>query len=129
MTPREPWKPRVLRRFGRLLATAFALAYTALVVREVSGEFNARGAVLIALLVYAVLSAFVSWLSDRLGGAMLAVASLALASFVGVVAERNQLSAAALIGGPFLLAGLALLLAAGLHEEWLYGQEETGAEQ
>jgi drug/metabolite transporter (DMT)-like permease len=129
MTPREPWKPRVLRRFGRLLATAFALAYTALVMREVSGEFNARGAALVALLLYAVLSAFASWLSDRLGGAMLALASLVLASFVGVVAERNQLSAAALIGGPFLLAGLALLLAAGLHEEWLYGQEETGAEK
>jgi hypothetical protein len=129
MTPREPWKPRLLRRFGRLLATAFALVYTALVVREVSGEFNARGAVLIALLVYAVLSAFVSWLSDRVGGAMLVVASLALASFVGVVAERNQIGAAALIGGPFLLAGLALLLASGLHEEWLYGQEETGAEE
>jgi ABC-type branched-subunit amino acid transport system permease subunit len=105
------------------------LAYTALVVREVSGELNGRSAALIALLVYAVLSAFVSWLSDRLGGAMLAVASLALASFVGVVAERNQVGAAALIGGPFLLAGLALLLAAGLHDEWLYGQKETDAEE
>lgn len=129
MTPREPWRPRVLRRFGRLLATAFALAYTALVVREVSGELNGRSAALIALLVYAVLSAFVSWLSDRLGGAMLAVASLALASLVGVVAERNQVGAAALIGAPFLLAGLALLLAAGLHDEWLYGHKDTEAKE
>ena len=129
MTPREPWKPRVLRRFGRLLATASALAYAALVVREVSGEFNARGAALVALLLFAVLGAFVSWLSDRVGGAMLVVASLTLASFVGVVAERNQIGAAALIGGPFLLAGLVLLLAAGLHEEWLHGQEDTDAEE
>jgi hypothetical protein len=129
MTRREPWKPRVLRRVGRLLAIAFALAYTAVVVGEVSGGFNARGAALIALLVYAVLSAFASWLSDRVGGAMLVAAGVALASFIGVVAERNQVSAAALIGGPFLIAGLALLLAAGLHEEWLYGQEETDAEE
>jgi hypothetical protein len=129
MTRREPWKPRVLKRFGRLLATAFTLVYTALVVREVSGEFNARGAAFIALLVYAMLSALVSWLSDRVGGAMLVVAGVALASFVAVVAERNQVGAAALIGGPFFLAGLALLLAASLHEEWLCGQEETDAEE
>lgn len=100
-----------------------------MVVSEVFGEFNARGATLIVLFLYAVLSAFVSWLSDRVGGAMLVVAGVALAGFFGVVAERNQVSAAALIGGPFLLAGLALLLAAGLHEEWLYGQEETDAEE
>jgi hypothetical protein len=129
MTAREPWKPRVLRRFGRLLATGFALAYTALVVHEVSGEFNTRGAALIALLVYAMLSAFVSWLSDRVGAAMLVVGGVALAGFFALVAERNQVGAAALIGGPFLLAGLALLLAAGLHEEWLYGQGDTDAEE
>ena len=129
MTPREPWKPRVLRRFGRLLATAFALLYTALVIGKRSDGFNAEGASLIALLAYTVLSAFVSWLNDRVGGAMLAVASVALASFVGVVAERNQISAAAFMGGPFLLAGLALLLASGLREEWRYRHEETDAER
>jgi hypothetical protein len=129
MTRREPWKPRVLRRFGRLLATAFALAYTGVVVDRVSGGLNAQGATLIALLLYAVLSAFASWLNDRVGGAMLVVAGVALAGFFALVAERNQLGATALIGGPFLLAGLALLLAAGLHEEWLYEQEETDAEE
>ena len=129
MTRRQPWKPRVLRRFGRLFATAFALLYTALVIREVSNEFNARGAVLIALLAYAVLSAFVGWLNDRVGGAMLVVASVALASFFGIVAERNQVSGAAFMGGPFLLAGLALLLAAGLYEEWRYQHDETDAER
>jgi hypothetical protein len=129
MTLREPWKPRVLRRFGRLLAAGFALVYTATVVLEVSDEFNARGAALIALLVYVVLAAFVSWLSDRVGGAMLVIGGIALASFLAVVAESNQIGAAALIGGPFLLAGLALLLAAGLHEKWLRGAEDTNAEE
>jgi len=128
MTRRQPWKPRVLRRFGRLLATAFALLYTAVVIREVSDGFNARGAALLALLAYAVLSAFVGWLNDRVGGAMLVVAGVALASFFGMVAERNQVSGAAFMGGPFLLAGLALLLAAGLYEEWRYQREETDAE-
>jgi hypothetical protein len=129
MRPREPWKPRVLRRFGRLLATAFALAYTAVVVGEVSGEFNARGATFVALLFCAMLSASVSWLSDRVGGAMLVVAGVALAGFTAMVAERNHIGAAALIGAPFLLAGLALLLAAGLHDEWLIGQKDTEAEE
>jgi len=129
MTRRQPWKPRVLRRFGRISATAFALAYTALVAREVSDGFNARGAALLALLVYAVLSAFVGWLNDRVGGAMLVVAGVALASFIAVVADSNQVSGAAVIGGPFLLAGLALLLAAGLYEEWRYRREETDAER
>jgi MFS family permease len=104
------------------------LLYTAVVIREVSDGFSARGAVLLALLVYAVLSAFVGWLNDRVGGAMLVVASVALASFGGIVAERDQFTAAALIGGPFLLAGLALLLAAGLYEEWRYQHDETDAE-
>lgn len=129
MTRREPWKPRVLRRFGRLLATSFALAYTALVVSEVAGEFNAKGATFVALLLYAVVSAFAGWLSDRIGGAMLVVAGVALAGFVALAAERNQVVATAFIGGPFLLAGLALMLAAGLHEEWLYEQEGMGAEE
>jgi len=98
------------------------LVYTALVIREVSDEFNARGAALLALLGYAVLSAFVGWLNDRVGGAMLVVASVALASFFGIVAERNQVSGAAFIGGPFLLAGLALLLGvAGMFDLRLLG--------
>jgi MFS family permease len=129
MTRRQLWKPRVLRRFGRLFATAFVLLYTAVVVRAISEEFNARGAVLLALLVYAALSAFVGWLNDRVGGAMLVIASVALACFFGLVAERNQTSLAAFIGGPFLLAGLALLLAAGLYDEWRYQNEETDAER
>jgi len=129
MTRRQTWKPRVLRRFGRLFATAFALLYTAVVVREISNEFNARSAVLLALLIYAALSAFVGWLNDRVGGAMLVIASVALACFFGMVAERNQASLAAFIGGPFLLAGLALLLAAGLYEEWRYRHDETDAER
>ena len=129
MTRRQPWKPRVLRRFGRLFATAFALLYTALVIHGISDEFNVRGAALLALLVYAVLSAFVGWLNDRVGGAMLVVASVALACFFGIVADSNQASGAAFIGGPFLLAGLALLLAAGLYDEWRHQQEETDAER
>jgi MFS family permease len=129
MTPREPWQPRLLRRFGRLLGAAFALAYTATVALEVSDEFNARGAALVALLVYVVLAAIVGWLSDRVGGAMLVIGGVALAGFVAVVAESNQIAAAAFIGGPFLLAGLALLLAAGLHEEWLDELGRTDAEE
>jgi hypothetical protein len=105
------------------------LLYTALVIHGISDEFNVRGAALLALLVYAVLSAFVGWLNDRVGGAMLVVASVALASFVAIVAERNQVSGAALMGGPFLLAGLALLLAAGLYEEWRYRHGETDGER
>jgi MFS family permease len=128
MTRRQPWKPRVLRRFGRLFATAFALLYTAVVVVAILEEFNARGAALLALLLYAVLSAFVGWLNDRVGGAMLVVASVGLACFFGLFAERNQVSGVAFIGGPFLLAGLALLLAAGLYEEWQYQHDETDAE-
>ena len=116
-----------MRRFGRLVATAFGVGYLALAVTEVSDDLNGRTAALIALLVYAVVSAVASWLSDRLGGAMLAVAGVALASLVGVAADRNQVGAAALFGAPFLVAGLALLLAASLHDEWTLGQQDTEA--
>jgi hypothetical protein len=129
MTPREPWKPRVLRRFGGLFATGFALFYGTLLIGETVGDLNAERGALVGLLVYTAISAFVGWLNQRAGGAMLVVASVALASFVVVAAERDQVSAAALIGGPFLVAGLALLLAAGLHDEWRYRGEETDAEK
>lgn len=123
MRTRESWKPRVLRRFGRLLATAFVLLYGVLLIGEGFEELGAEGAALVAILVYTAMSIVTAWLNDWVGGAMLVVASVALASFVAIAAERNPVIAAALFGGPFLLSGAALLLASALHEQWRDEQE------
>jgi hypothetical protein len=123
MRTREPWKPRVLRRFGRLLATAFALLYGVLLVGDVFEESRAEGAALVAILVYTAIGIVTAWLNDRVGGGMLVVASVALASFGAIAAEGNPVTAAATLGGPFLLSGAALMLASTLHEQWRDEQE------
>ena len=127
MTPREPWKPRILRRFGRLLATALALFYVVSLIGEGIAEGfdipDAETAAVVAVFTYAAVSTVGAWLNDRLGGAMLVVASVALAILVATTAGRNHAIVAAVIGGPFLLAGLALLLAATLHQRWRHALE------
>jgi hypothetical protein len=130
VTPREPWKPRILRRSGRLLATALALFYVASAIGAGIDEgFDVPDGESVAVAVvfaYAAVSAVGAWLNDRLGGAMLVVASVALAILVATTAGRNHAIVAAVIGGPFLLAGLALLLAATLHQRWRHAPEGGG---
>ena len=118
MRPREPRKPRVLRRFGRLLATAFVLLYGVLLIGEGFEGLGTEGAALVAILVYTAISIVAAWLNDRAGGAMLVVASVALASFGAIAADGNPVTTAAILGGPFLFSGAALMLASALHEQW-----------
>ena len=117
MAQREPWRPRILRRTGRVLATAFALVYGVFIIGEGFDGLDAERAALLVLLVFAALSVVGGWLSDRVGGAMLVVAGVALAAFVAIAADRNEIIAAVVMGGPFLLAGEALLLAAALRQD------------
>lgn len=117
MARREPWRTRILRRTGRVLATAFALVYWVFIIGEGLDGLDAERAALLALLVFTALSVVGGWLSDRVGGAMLVIAGVALAGFVAMAADRNEIIAAVVMGGPFVLAGEALLLAAALRQE------------
>ena len=132
MTPREPWRPRILRRFGRLLATAFAVFYVVMLIGDAAAEGlhrpDAETAAVVAVFSYTAVSALAAWLNDRLGGAMLVLAGVALACLVALTAGQNLVIAALVIGCPVLLAGAALLLAAALHEQWRYEREETAEE-
>jgi hypothetical protein len=129
MTPREPWKPRILSRFGRVLATILALFYVVILIGDSIAEGlhrpNAETAAVVAVFSYSAVSAVAALLTDRVGGAMLVVAGVALACLVALTAGRNHAIAAVVIGGPFLLAGAALLLAAALRDQWRYEREET----
>ncbi len=120
MPPREPWKPRILRHFGRLLATVLALWYVTCLI---GGGFDegfdipdAETAAVAVVFSYCALSTVVAWLSVRVGGAMLVVAGLALAVLVPVTAGRNIAIATVFISGPFFIAGAALLLSVALRE-------------
>jgi hypothetical protein len=119
-TPREPWKPRLLRRFGRLLATVLSLFFVVSLIGEGIAEgfdvSDGESAAVGVVFAYAAVSTVAAWLSDRLGGAMLVVASVALATLVATTAGRNHAIVAAVIGGPFLLAGAALLSAAAFRD-------------
>jgi hypothetical protein len=120
MPPREPWKPRILRRFGRLLATVLALWYVVSLIGAGFAEGfdipDAETAAVVVVFSYAALSTVAAWLNERVGGAMLVVAGLALAILVWVTAGHNRAIASVFIGGPFLIAGAALLLSAALRE-------------
>ncbi len=120
MPPREPWKPRILKRFGRLLATVLALWYVMCLVGAGFDEGfdipDAETAAVAAVFSYCALSTVVAWLNDRVGGAMLVVAALALAVLVPVTAGHNRAIATVIIAGPFLIAGTALLWSAALRE-------------
>ena len=100
-----------------MLATAFALVYGVFIIGEGVDGLDAERAALLALLAFTALSVVGGWLSDRVGGAMLVVAGVALAAFVAIAADRNEIIAAVVMGGPFLLAGEALLLAAALRQD------------
>lgn len=132
MTPREPWKPRILRRFGRLLATVLAVFYVVTLVGDGIAEGfdipDAETAAVVAVFSYTAVSMVAAWLNDRVGGAMLLVASVALATLVATTAGRNHAIAAVVIAGPFLFAGAALLLAAALHDQWRYEREDTATD-
>jgi hypothetical protein len=112
MTPREPSKPRILRRFGRLLATALALFYIAMLVGDGIAEGfdipDAETAAVVAVFSYTALSMAAAWLNDRVGGVMLILAGVALVSLVAITAGHNRVIASVLIGGPFVLAGAAV---------------------
>jgi hypothetical protein len=122
MTRREPWKPRILRRFGRLLAAVLALFYVLTLIGEGVAEGfevpDVETAAVVTVFSYAALSTVVAWLNDRVGGAMLVVAGVALVVLVATTAGRNHAIAATVIGGPFLLAGAALLWAVALEDQW-----------
>ncbi len=100
-----------------MLATAFALVYWVFIIGEGFDGLGGERAALLVLLVFTALSVVGGWLSDRVGGAMLVVAGVALAGFVAIAADRNEVIAAVVMGGPFVLAGEALLLAAALRGE------------
>jgi uncharacterized membrane protein len=113
-----------------VLATVLSLFFVVSLIGEGIAEGfdipDAETAAVAVVFAYAAVSTVAAWLNDRLGGAMLVVASVALAILVATTAGRNHAIVAAVIGGPFLLAGLALLLAATLHQRWRHALEGGG---
>lgn len=126
MTPPEPRTPRILMRSGRLLASVLAFFYVASLIGEGFGEGfdvpDAETAAVVVVFTYAAVSTAAAWLNERVGGAMLVTAGVALVVLVATTAGHNHAIAATFIGGPFLLAGAALLWGAGLHVRWRRSQ-------
>jgi hypothetical protein len=121
---REPWPSRILRRFARLLAAASVLFYGVLFGGKLFDAPSAAYVALMVALAFAAVAAIVAWLSDWTGGVMLVLAGVALAICVALIAERNPTAAILLLSTPFVIAGLALLSAAALREQWDYDHEE-----
>jgi hypothetical protein len=112
-----------------VLATVLALWY---VVSLIGSGFDegfdipdAETAAVVVVFSYCALSTVVAWLSDRVGGAMLVVAGLALAVLVPATAGRNRAIATVIVAGPFVVAGGALLWSVALRDR-LHNERESG---
>ncbi len=130
MTSPEPRMPRILMRSGRLLASVLSLfAAFSLIGSGISEGFDvpdAETAAVATIFTYTFVSTAAAWLSERVGGAMLVTAGVALVVLVATTAGHHHAIAATFIGGPFLLAGASLLFGAALHDRWRRRSQAAG---
>ncbi len=107
---RDPWPPRLLRRFGRVLATGFLILFIVLILSQAGSASALRLTALLAVLAYTAVATVAAWIDVRLGALMLAVAGAGLAAVVLAVAVHSAASAAAFMAAPFLLAAAMLFV-------------------
>jgi len=105
---------KVLRALGRILATVASAFWLFVIV--VSGaiegvHWDLESALMAALVLGNAAATGIAWWRPRLGAVLLLIGGLAHAAFALYSAGHNHALAMLISGGPFLLAGAAVLLA------------------
>lgn len=111
---REPVAPRLLRRFGRMLAMGFVVIYGVFLVQSLIDEPSAAYVGLLAALAIAAAGAVAAWVDDCVGGGLLLLSAVAMALSGAIFAVKDATTAILYLSVPFLLAGLSVLVARGL---------------
>ncbi|NIS81173.1 MAG: hypothetical protein GTO14_13430 [Anaerolineales bacterium] len=74
------------------------------------GPLDTESTILTLLILLSTFSVIVAWWHVRLGGRLVLASGLAHAIFALIISSQNQLLAASVSGGPFILSGILLLL-------------------
>lgn len=104
---------RRIRLLARVLGTISAVLYLSIMILEVAfphAEASLEGTMLGGLTTFAVISLFLAWRWERIGGAMAVVGGIALGVFAFITAGHNKVPIMFVIGLPILVPGLLYLL-------------------
>ena len=111
---------RVARRMtlaAQIIGLLAAIFLAIMVVGSAAGEiiddepasFDVEGVTLGIITVVALSGCILSWWRERLAGTLLFLVAIGLAVHIGISAGRNHVLAWAMLGLPYLIAGLLLL--------------------
>ncbi len=108
---RMTWAARVIG----LVAAAFLLAMLigagiGELLTEESEPITIEGLSLVVLAVIALAGCIISWWRQRLAGIVLILAAIGLGIHIGFFAGRNHFLAWSMVGLPYLVAGVLLLI-------------------
>ena len=115
---RMRWAARVIG----LVAAAFLLAMLigasiGELLAEESEPITIEGVSLVVLAVIALAGCIISWQRQRLAGTVLILAAIGLGIHIGFFAGRNHFLAWSMVGLPYLVAGVLLLISLRLSTE------------
>ncbi len=102
-----------LRRAGLGLGTAASAFWLFAVMMGLVGPstpWSLEAVLLAALVAFGAAALVAAWQWQGIGSLLLLIAGAALCAFAAIVAGRNQILIAILLGGPFLLSGALLRL-------------------
>ncbi len=102
-------RPSILA--GRALATGFTVFFLALALGDAATEgpaLTTEGIAVALVLGLAMLAVILAWWDAALGAPALAVVGLAMAILVLVIANRNQVPVAIVLGGPYVISAALL---------------------
>lgn len=100
---RRSWRrgrPSILA--GRAIATGFTALFLAIIVS--GGPAGAEGTAFVIMLALVAAAVAIAWWEAGLGVLALTGGGLALAVLGAIIADRNQVPVALLLGGPYLVA-------------------------
>ena len=114
-----------MRWTARIIGLVMAGFFFVILIGEAVGEFLEEGreaietaGILLGVLVgLALLGTIVSWWRERLASVLLAVSSIGLGIHVAVYAGRNHFLAWLMIGLPYLVASILLLISSRLSRQ------------
>ena len=106
-----------MRLAARIIGLGAAVFFLSILIGEATVEFAAEGweaievagVLLVVFVAIALAGCILSWWRERPAGILLVSIAAAFGIHIGVFAERNELLAWAMVGLPYLVAGVLLL--------------------
>ena len=101
------WAARVI---GSIAAAFIVTMWIGAAVSEGIGPITVEGATLVLIGIVAVAGCVTSWRGDMVAGILLILTAIGFGIHIGIFAGRNHFLAWLMIGLPYLIAGVLLLV-------------------